>query len=305
MSEEQPRLRKCRPISRTRSESADEAPRRHAPRRRRPHPAQPEDGGLDVRLHGGGHARARATGSPSTTTRTPRSSSTACAARSRPSSTASRTRCRRARRSTIPFNMRHRLRNEGDEEAFIVFHLGPAGAASRHSDTSTPSSLEAHASSQGSACVAPGGVTRDSFWDRITAGKTATRQITFFDPSGLPVPDRRRGRLRPARGRPERARDPAAWTATSSSPPPPAMEAIEDSGARPRGRRPRAHGRHAGLGRGRDDGARGRLRGGLQPRPGVARRPRLRAAVPLPGARAQQPGQRDRAQVRRAGARRP
>jgi putative monooxygenase len=25
----------------------------------------------------------------------------------------------------IPLNMRHRLRNEGDEDAFIVFHLGP------------------------------------------------------------------------------------------------------------------------------------------------------------------------------------
>jgi putative monooxygenase len=25
----------------------------------------------------------------------------------------------------IPINMRHRLRNTGDEEAFIVFHLGP------------------------------------------------------------------------------------------------------------------------------------------------------------------------------------
>jgi quercetin dioxygenase-like cupin family protein len=25
----------------------------------------------------------------------------------------------------IPMNMRHRLRNEGDEEAFIVFHLSP------------------------------------------------------------------------------------------------------------------------------------------------------------------------------------
>ena len=25
----------------------------------------------------------------------------------------------------VPINMRHRLRNEGDEEAFIVFHLSP------------------------------------------------------------------------------------------------------------------------------------------------------------------------------------
>jgi putative monooxygenase len=25
----------------------------------------------------------------------------------------------------VPINMKHRLRNEGDEDAFIVFHLGP------------------------------------------------------------------------------------------------------------------------------------------------------------------------------------
>ena len=33
--------------------------------------------------------------------------------------------------------------------------------------------------------MAPGGVTRDSFWERITAGETSTRRITFFDPSGF------------------------------------------------------------------------------------------------------------------------
>jgi minimal PKS ketosynthase (KS/KS alpha) len=33
--------------------------------------------------------------------------------------------------------------------------------------------------------IAPGGVTRDSFWEMITAGRTATRGITFFDPSGF------------------------------------------------------------------------------------------------------------------------
>src|SRR5918999_6258629 len=37
----------------------------------------------------------------------------------------------------------------------------------------------------GIGVVAPGGVTRDSFWDRITAGRTATRRITFFDPEGF------------------------------------------------------------------------------------------------------------------------
>jgi minimal PKS ketosynthase (KS/KS alpha) len=37
----------------------------------------------------------------------------------------------------------------------------------------------------GIGVVAPGGSTRDAFWDAITAGRTATRRITFFDPSGF------------------------------------------------------------------------------------------------------------------------
>jgi len=37
----------------------------------------------------------------------------------------------------------------------------------------------------GIGVVAPGGVTRESFWEQITAGRTATRKITFFDPSGF------------------------------------------------------------------------------------------------------------------------
>jgi minimal PKS ketosynthase (KS/KS alpha) len=37
----------------------------------------------------------------------------------------------------------------------------------------------------GIGVVAPGGTTRDAFWDAITAGRTATRPITFFDPSGF------------------------------------------------------------------------------------------------------------------------
>ncbi|BCJ56728.1 beta-ketoacyl-[acyl-carrier-protein] synthase family protein [Micromonospora endophytica] len=35
----------------------------------------------------------------------------------------------------------------------------------------------------GIGVVAPGGVTRDRFWKNITEGRTATRRITFFDPS--------------------------------------------------------------------------------------------------------------------------
>jgi minimal PKS ketosynthase (KS/KS alpha) len=37
----------------------------------------------------------------------------------------------------------------------------------------------------GIGVVAPGGVTRDAFWENITAGRTATGKITFFDPSGF------------------------------------------------------------------------------------------------------------------------
>jgi minimal PKS ketosynthase (KS/KS alpha) len=37
----------------------------------------------------------------------------------------------------------------------------------------------------GIGVVAPGGVTREAFWDRITSGETATGMITAFDPSGF------------------------------------------------------------------------------------------------------------------------
>jgi minimal PKS ketosynthase (KS/KS alpha) len=37
----------------------------------------------------------------------------------------------------------------------------------------------------GIGVVAPGGVTREAFWENITAGNTATRLISFFDPSGF------------------------------------------------------------------------------------------------------------------------
>ncbi len=37
----------------------------------------------------------------------------------------------------------------------------------------------------GVGVVAPGGTTREAFWEMITAGRTATRRITLFDPSGF------------------------------------------------------------------------------------------------------------------------
>jgi minimal PKS ketosynthase (KS/KS alpha) len=37
----------------------------------------------------------------------------------------------------------------------------------------------------GIGVVAPGGSTRGAFWDLLVSGRTATRRITFFDPSGF------------------------------------------------------------------------------------------------------------------------
>ncbi len=37
----------------------------------------------------------------------------------------------------------------------------------------------------GIGVIAPGGVGRDAFWECLTAGRTATRGITFFDPTGF------------------------------------------------------------------------------------------------------------------------
>lgn len=37
----------------------------------------------------------------------------------------------------------------------------------------------------GIGVVAPGGLTREAFWDLLTAGRTATRTITLFDPTGF------------------------------------------------------------------------------------------------------------------------
>src|SRR5207248_5511633 len=37
----------------------------------------------------------------------------------------------------------------------------------------------------GLGVVAPGGPTRDSFWDMLSAGRTATRNISLFNPEGF------------------------------------------------------------------------------------------------------------------------
>ena len=153
--------------------------------------------------------------------------------------------------------------------------------------------------SRESASSRPGASTRDAFWETITAGRTATREDHLLRSVRVPLADRRGVRLRSGRGRPRPPGDTTAWTATSSSRSPPAMEAMRDSGLDLETRRPRADGRHARHRGRRDDVPRGRLHRRLQQGRGVARRPGVRAAVPLPGAHAEQPCERGGAEVRR------
>ena len=53
----------------------------------------------------------------------------------------------------VPINVRHRLRNEGDEDAFIVFHLSPLAPRPPlgHVDTEHREAAAAAASTPGSA----------------------------------------------------------------------------------------------------------------------------------------------------------
>ncbi len=50
---------------------------------------------------------------------------------------------------------------------------------------STRSDARRRTAVTGVGVVAPGGVGREAFWNTITAGRTATRRITFFDASGF------------------------------------------------------------------------------------------------------------------------
>ena len=82
----------------------------------------------------------------------------------------------------------------------------------------------------GIGVVAPGGIGAPAFWDLLTAGRTATRGITLFDPAGFRSRiaaecdfDPRGAGLTPEQV--ERAR-----TATSSSPWSPPREAVRDAG---------------------------------------------------------------------------
>ncbi len=86
----------------------------------------------------------------------------------------------------------------------------------RNSATSTPSSwptrrrplpdvggpeVSRRAVITGVGVVAPGGLGREAFWDQLTAGRTATRTISLFDPTGFRSRIAAEVRLRPARRR--------------------------------------------------------------------------------------------------------
>ncbi len=51
--------------------------------------------------------------------------------------------------------------------------------------TASPSTGDRRVVVTGIGVVAPGGTTRETFWDLITSGRTATRRISAFDPSAF------------------------------------------------------------------------------------------------------------------------
>ena len=178
----------------------------------------------------------------------------------------------------------HRLAQRGRRGGLHRLPPRPAGPAAGHRATSTPSERNPlrRSAVTGVGVVAPGGVNREAFWDRITSGRTATRRITFFDPAGFRSQIAAEADFDPQRGGPERPggsnrMDRYVQFAVAA-----AMEAVTDAGLDLDAGRPRAHGGHAGQRRRRDDGAGGRLRRRLEPRREVARRPRVRVPVPLP-----------------------
>ena len=102
--------------------------------------------------------------------------------------------------------------NEGDEDALIVFHLGPLAprpptGARRHGTASargcgTPRSRALRRSAvTGIGVVAPGGVTRDAFWEIDHRRPDGDPEDHVLRPVRVPLADRGRGRLRPARRR--------------------------------------------------------------------------------------------------------
>ena len=237
---------------------------RHPPRRRRAHAAQPEDGRSPRPASWGSRRSRPATGSPSTTTRTPRSSSTACAGTLTAELDGEPHEVNGGRGALHPDQRcKHRLRNEGDEDAFIVFHLGPLAPRARHrTRRHRGAHPEANARSPASASSRRAASTGRRSGSASPSGRTATRKITFFDPAGFRSQIAAEGDFDPhAAGLNEqevRRMDRYIQFAVAAG-----DGGGRRRGPRPRGRRPRADGGHAGPRRRRDDGARGRLRRGL------------------------------------------
>ena len=243
----------------------------------------PKTVGSTSGLHGRGHDRAGRPDRASTTTRTPRSSSTCVRghAHRRARRRAAR-RCRRGEGLFIPINVRTACATTGDEEALIVFHLGPLAPRPElgHVDTEEPQPCEAHERSvvTGVGVVAPGGVDARRVLgphhrrpdgdppDHLLRPVGFRSQIAAecdFDPLAAGLTDQEiapHGPLRPVRGRRRRRRR------------------SRDSGLDLEAVDRERIGGHARQRRRRHDGLEDGLRRRLQPRRGVARRPRVRAA---------------------------
>ena len=273
----------------------------HASRRRRAHAAQPEDRGVEVRLHGRGDARAR----------------------------------RQISEHWHPFSeefiycVRGTLTADLDDEprevergrgALRPVHDAPPPpqrgrrgrvhrlppraprSARRTSDTWTPS--EAHRRSPASASSRPAASRATRSGSASPPGKTATRQITFFDPSGFRSQIAAEADFDPHRGRARASTRSRAWTATSSSRPPRRWR--RSTTARSTSRQSTASAWAVSLGSA--VGGTMALEDGYV---AVSDRgqewlvdPDYAPPVPLRGADPEQPGERDRAQVRRPRARR-
>ena len=211
-------------------------PRRPPPRRRGPRRARPEDRRLDLGLHGHGHARSR------------RADRRALAPvlRGVPLVTAGAITAeldgephpvRRRRGAADPAARAPPAAQRRRRGGLRRLPPRPARAAARarprrHRDrrrSGDGGGRVRRTASRASASSRPAASTRDAFWELLTAGRTATRRITFFDPSGFRSQIAAECDFDPPR--PGSPRTTArAWTATCSSRSRRPIEAVADSG---------------------------------------------------------------------------
>ena len=122
----------------------------------------------------------------------------------------------------VPVDMRHRFRNVGTTEARLVFHLGPLAPRPElgHVDTEEPRAerqdrrsrpgaapMSRRVAVTGIGVVAPGGDRRAGLLGPADRGPHRDPRHHAASTRGLPLPDRRRVRLRPARLRARRRGD--------------------------------------------------------------------------------------------------